>query len=117
MDSNGPAYRALALQTTCRAVNSLTAAEARDAIAAAIDRIAGQVAASRRFIGDDTRLVVLPEYVLTGFPQRESIAEWINKACLDPDGGEYKDLGAIARDNGIYLCGNAYETDANFEGL
>ena len=61
-------YYALALQTRCRAVNALSLADARHCIHTAIETCAVQVAASKGFIGPDTRLVVLPEYFLTGFP-------------------------------------------------
>ncbi len=81
---------------------------------AEIDR---QVAASIRFIGPDTRLVVLPEYFLTGFPMGESIEEWREKAALEPDGPEYQELGKVAERNRVFLSGNAYETDPNFDGL
>lgn len=111
------AYRALALQTRCAAVNGLGVADARARIRGAIDRIAGQIAASRAFLGPDTRLVVLPEYVLTGHPVGEPFAQWIDLACLAPGGPEYDALGAVAASQGIHLAVNAYETDPGFPGL
>lgn len=111
------AWRALALQTRCRAVNRLDAAAARVQIADSVARLREQIAASVRFIGPDTRLVVLPEYVLTGHPVNESIEEWRIKAALDPHGPEYDGLSAIAADLGIWLAGNAYETDRHFPEL
>ena len=111
-------YRALALQTECHSVNAAASVEeARARIGASIDRIGVQLLASKGFIGPDLRLVVLPEYVLTGYPMGESPAEWIDKACLAPDGPEYDQLGKVAADADVWLCGNAYETDAHFEGL
>ena len=68
-------------------------------------------------MGADTRLVVLPEYFLTGFPLGESFEEWSQKACLEVGGAEYEALGRIAQDNGIFLAGNAYELDSQFSGL
>jgi predicted amidohydrolase len=112
------AYRALALQTRCHAVNdAATAEEARARIAAALLRIGRQVAASRAWVGPDLRLVVLPEYVLTGYPLGETFASWIDKACLRPAGPEQEALGAIASRNDLYLCVNAYEVDDAFPGL
>lgn len=111
------AYRALALQTRCEAVHGVGVPEARARIQAAIARIGRQIAASRAFLGPDTRLVVLPEYVLTGYPVQESFAEWIALACLAPDGPEYEALGAIAAAQAIHLAVNAYETDPFFPGL
>jgi predicted amidohydrolase len=111
-------FRALALQVTCHAVN-----QARDRTEAAalmqnmIARLATQIAASIAFIGSDCRLIVLPEYFLTGFPLGESVAGWAEKACLEMAGAEYEALGQIAQKHQIYLAGNAYELDPNFPGL
>lgn len=113
-----PAYRALALQTACHAVNAApSAAAARGLIAAAIDRIHEQVLASRARIGPRLRLVVLPEYALTGHPMTEPVREWAELAALTPDGIEYRRLGQLSRDAEVYLCVNAYETDEHFPGL
>lgn len=110
-------YYALALQTRCRAINALNVEDARRCMRSAIDRCAQQVAASKGFIGPDTRLVVLPEYFLTGFPMGESVAGWAKKAGLEVDGPEYEALGQVSQDNGIFLSGNAYELDKAFPGL
>lgn len=115
-------YAALALQMRCHAVNDCrTAIDARERIRASIERCDGLIRGSRQFIktysGDETRLVVLPEYFLTGYPRGEDPAEWRAKACLHPDGPEYELLGESARGNGVWLSGNAYETDDNFPDL
>ncbi|HVL80548.1 MAG TPA: nitrilase-related carbon-nitrogen hydrolase [Actinomycetota bacterium] len=111
------AFRALALQTTCRSLVGVSDVdEARAAIRAAIERIGSQVAGSLAFIGPDCRLVVLPEYVLTGHPLGEPIEVWAERAAIAPDGPEYETLGEIARGHGVYLAGNAYETDPHFPG-
>jgi predicted amidohydrolase len=110
-------YKALALQLETRAVNEMGVADARASMMEAIGRVGKQIRASKAFVGPDCRLVVLPEYFLTGFPMGETAAEWQQKACLAPDGAEYKALADIASDNGIFLCGNAYETDAHFPEL
>jgi predicted amidohydrolase len=112
-----PAYRALALQVHTRAVNGIARDDARAAIAAAIERIGRQAAAAVAWHGPDTRLVVLPEYVLTGFPMGETVPAWADLAALDPGGAEYEALGAIAQRLGVHLAGNAYETDPAFPGL
>lgn len=111
------AYSALALQIACHAVNSLTASDARKSILGKIDEISAKIANSKRFLGADTKLVVLPEYSLTGFPWGETAPEWIAKAALAPDGPEYEALAKAAADNGVYLAGNHYETDPNFPEL
>ena len=111
-------YIALALQATCFAVNGdADAGAARPRMAEAIRRIGAQIAASKRFIGPDVRLVVLPEYFLTGFPMGEATSVWAEKACLQPGGAEYRALGELARANDVFLAGNAYETDEHFPGL
>ena len=52
-------YLALALQTTCFAVNDASdAAASRPRMLAAIARVSAQIAASKRFVGQDVRLVV-----------------------------------------------------------
>ena len=115
-------YAALALQMRCHAVNDCATAEAaRTRIQASIARCHSLILGSLRFIktysGDDTRLVVLPEYFLTGYPRREAVAEWQARACLHPTGPEYQSLGECARDCGVYLSGNAYEIDDHFPDL
>jgi len=111
-------YRAVALQLTCHAVNRFQqAAHAREAIQSAIARVAQVIPATLAWTGADTRLVVLPEYFLTGFPMAESAAEWQAKACLEMDGREYEALGAIAQDQGVFLAGNGYELDPAFPEL
>lgn len=111
-------YKALALQVTCKAINACNSTEeARRMMMETINRLDNQIRASKTFIGKDTRLVVLPEYFLTGYPMGEGITEWKDKACLDQKGSEYEALGEVARKNDIYLSGNAYETDPHFPDL
>lgn len=111
-------FRALALQITATAVNHAhDRAEAQTLMQQAIARIAPQIAASLAFIGPDCRLVVLPEYFLTGFPLGESIATWADKACIEMAGPEYEALGKLAQKHHIFLVGNAYELDPHFPGL
>jgi predicted amidohydrolase len=118
MIDNGLAYKALALQVTCHAINqSRDRQEARSLMQTAIDRIAQQIAASLAFIGSGCRLIVLPEYFLTGFPMGESLQDWAEKACLEMAGAEYEALGTIAQKHRIFLAGNAYEVDSHFPGL
>jgi predicted amidohydrolase len=111
-------YYACALQLLVDGVNPDTSREsARARMQATLERVDAAIEGTRRWIGSDLRLVVLPEYFLTGFPWGESIPAWSDKAALAPDGPEYERLGRIAAKHGLYLAGNAYETDANFPGL
>jgi predicted amidohydrolase len=114
----GPNFYALALQTEVQAINGCSSRDdARLVMAANIERLSKEISASKKFIGPDTRLVVLPEYFLTAYPLGDSIAQWADRACLDMDGSEYDALSRIAQDNDIFLAGNAYELDAHFKGL
>lgn len=117
-DPPATAYRAVALQTACHAVNRAeSAAAARDQIRAAVDRVHEQVTATKRFVGPGVRLVVLPEYLLTGHPIGEPFQEWCDRAALAPGGPEYARLADVARDAGVFLCVNGYETDEHFPGV
>ncbi len=112
------AYRALALQLTCHAVNGCPdRASARAAMQRNICRIDRGIAGSKAFLGRDLRLVVLPEYLLTSYPLGESLPAWAEKAAIDTDGAEYEALGAVAARHDVFLAGNAYETDRHFPGL
>jgi predicted amidohydrolase len=111
-------FVALALQVTCHAVNQVQdRSEARSLIQQSINRIEKQITGSIAFIGSDCKLIVLPEYFLTGFPMGESIDIWADKACLEMAGAEYEALGKIAQKSKIFLAGNAYELDPNFPKL
>ncbi|CAG0965212.1 partial Formamidase, partial [Burkholderiales bacterium] len=116
--SKNSTYLALALQTTCHAVNHLRGpGEARDGMFKAIERIARQIAASGAFIGPRLKLVVAPEYFLSGYPLGETIPEWAERVALAPEGPEYTRLARMCQELGIYFSGNAYETDSHFPGL
>jgi predicted amidohydrolase len=111
-------YQALALQVRCHAINSTSnVASAREHILAQIARMGKSIAANKAFIGSTCRLVVLPEYILTGFPMRESFAEWREKACIEFNGPEMDEACAVAQKNNVYLALNAYERDAHFKDI
>lgn len=115
---SAPAYIALALQSLCEAVNDCTSVEsARDRVLASIARMSREIAGSKAFIGEGVKLVVLPEYGLTGFPMGETAEQWRAKAAFDPDGREYGALAELAVKHQVFLGGNAYETDPHFPEL
>ncbi len=122
-DSPAPErYAALALQIATACVNDCPdRAAARDRMAASLAKVGASVAASKGFIrqfsGIEVKLVVLPEYFLTGFPLGESIPVWRDKAALAIDGPEYQALADIAAKSQVYLAGNAYEVDPHFPEL
>jgi predicted amidohydrolase len=108
-------FRALALQTRCDAINSIAdVAACREKMAQCIARIGVQIAASKAFVGDDLKLVVLPEYFMTSFPIGPDLPTWKARACIHANGAEYDLLGKVAVKNSIYLSGNAYEIDPAF---
>ena len=111
-------YKALALQISTEAINAcVDYAAAKPLMFQAIDRVCKQIKASKAFIGPDLKLVVLPEYFLTGFPMGESITEWRDKGCIDMEGDVYDAIKKIAIDAQIFLSGNVYERDPHFPEL
>lgn len=115
-------YSALALQTRCDTVNQdqgRAAAQAR--MLSSIARMDREIGAAQGFYrgysGYDIKLVVLPEYCLTGFPLRETRAQWRDKAAIAMDGLIMDAWSAVAQKRKIYLCTNHYEVDPNFPDL
>lgn len=88
-------YTALALQVATRCVNNCAdRAAARQQMLANIAHIRMAIAGSHAFTlqygGESARLIVLPEYCLTGFPMGDSVPGWRDKAALEIDGPEYE---------------------------
>lgn len=110
-------YKAIALQLTCKAINECTIAQAKEQMLQSLQHTGKQIKASKAFIGQDLKLVVLPEYFLTGFPMGESIAEWQEKGCVDVEGEVVDEIKKIAVDNNTFLSGNLYERDVHFPQL
>ncbi len=110
-------FFALALQTRCFAVNGMAIDAARLRMRDTATRVVAQIAASKRFIGPDLKLVVLPEYFLTSFPQGESIEHWQTLACLAMDDPLYDLMAECATTEQLYIAGNAYELDHHFPAL
>lgn len=115
-------YAALPLQVNCHAVNRYKdTQEARSQMIQAIAHCGELILGSKQFAavfsGDTIRLVVLPEYFMTGFPVGESVPAWQEKACISEGGPEYEALGKLAQDQRVYLSGNAYELDPYFPEL
>ncbi len=111
-------YRALAMQLRCQTVNNCAdRAAARSQMEKTIARVGEQIAGSKRFLGNDLKLVVLPEYFLTGFPTHETPQQWRDKACLSHDDDLWRQLAQLAIDNQLHLSGNAYEIDRFFSEL
>lgn len=113
-----PIYTAAALQMPTYSVAHCPDREsARARMAATLDHVEARVRGTRKWLGSNLKLIVLPEYLLTSFPEGEPIAQWADKAALDMNGAEYEHFGKIAQENKIFLAGNAYETDPHFPGF
>ena len=111
-------YIALALQIDCDGVHpDSDRATAAARMQASLARIDVAIGGARRWIGPELKLVVLPEYILSGPPWGETIPEWAAKGAIAPDGPEYDALAKLAQKHGVFLAGNGYETDAHFPGL
>ncbi|HMQ07879.1 MAG TPA: nitrilase-related carbon-nitrogen hydrolase [Saprospiraceae bacterium] len=108
-------YKALALQLACHTVNRcLDREESMKLIRDNVQYVKNSIRASKAFIGNALKLIVLPEYILTGFPMGESMDSWKEKAAIhlnDPTIGE---LRSFCVQNGIYLGLNFYEIEDHF---
>ena len=115
-------YAAVAMQLAARSVERAKATEeARAQIIAHIGDLEAQIRSASIFItqygGAPVKLAVLPEYLFTSYPGRISIPDFARLAAFAPDGAEYQALGKLAQKLGMFIAGNAYETDPNFPDL
>ena len=114
-------YLAAALQLKAWSVEAAAdVATARGGMAKGIARLGPEIAATRgfleKFTGQPLKLVVLPEYLFSGF-ETGRCADFKARACFAMNGPEYQALGEVAAKQGVFLAGNAYETDAHFPEL
>lgn len=112
-------YTAIAMQLAAQSVEAhADTAAVRAAILAHIARLEGQLRTARIFVeqfaGRPARLAVLPEYLFTSYPGRISIPDFAARAGFAADGPEYAALGSMAQRLGLFIAGNAYESDAHF---
>lgn len=115
-------YIGVALQVSVKGVNRCKdRASSRERINENIRRIGEYTTTAASFLkffyGLPVKLVALPEYAVTGFPMKESVQEWRDRACLEQNGPEYEALGKLAQANNLYLSGNVYEIDPHFPEL
>ncbi|MCB2106621.1 MAG: hypothetical protein KDE14_02920, partial [Rhodobacteraceae bacterium] len=111
-------YRATAMQIKCVPVNTCPDKDAARALMAkCLDKLEFTVPGIKHSTGPSVKLVVLPEYFMTGFPMGMAIDKWADWAAVDVDGPEYTRLAKIAQTAGVFLCGNAYVRDKNFPGI
>ncbi|WP_448581596.1 nitrilase-related carbon-nitrogen hydrolase [Thermaurantiacus sp.] len=116
-----PPYLAVAMQLAARSVEAAPdVAAARAGILAHIQELEVELAGTRRFLetfsGTPLKLAVLPEYLFTGFPTGR-VQDFPARAIFAPDGPEYRALGEVAKRLGLFIAGNAYESDPHFPTL
>ena len=91
----GPTYGAAALQMTVHAVNRCPDREsARVRMNATIAFVAEKVRGTKHWMGPSLKLVVLPEYFLTCYPQGEPVAAWAE--ALERAGRQVRLLSTLA---------------------
>jgi len=62
----------------------------------------------------NTKIAVFPELFLTGFPIKEDVKQWMNKACFYMPDEETDKLAEKAVEHGIYIVGHGYELDKDW---
>ncbi len=117
-----PTYSAVAMQLTARSLERQPDdAAARAAILAHIAELEPMIRSAAGFIsiygGHQVRLAVLPEYLFTSYPGQVSIPDFAARVGFAPEGAEYEALGGLAQRLGMFVAGNAYETDPHFPGF
>ena len=116
------AYIAVAMQLTAQSVESCVDRGAVCAqVVKQIETTTATIRASVIFIqqygGSPVKLAVLPEYLFTSYPGRISIPDFAAKVAFAVNGPEYDALGKMAQTLGMFVAGNAYETDTHFPDL
>ena len=116
------AYTAVAMQLITQSVESCADRGSVCAqVVKQIETTTATIRASAVFIqqygGSPVKLAVLPEYLFTSYPGPISIPDFAAKVAFAVNGPEYDALGKMAQTLGIFVAGNAYETDTHFPGL
>lgn len=101
------------MQLDCQSVASLPDHEVRPAMERAMDLVDRAVEGVLGWVGPAARLVVLPEYVLSGYPAGP-LERWRELVAARPEGWELERLGDLARRLGVWLAANLYERDPLF---
>lgn len=120
--TDNQAYAAVAMQLTARSLERLPDRTAvRTAILDHIVSLEGVIHSAaffiRQYSGLPVKLVVLPEYLFTSYPGRTSISGFAERVGFSESGPEYEALGQLAQNLGLYIAGNAYESDDHFPGF
>jgi predicted amidohydrolase len=109
-------WQATCMQIVTRIVNkAATRDEAMAIVNKSLDRWIELITGSAR--GTELKRVLLfPEFALTGFPLWESADEWIEKACIEIPGPITERLQEQAQKHRIFIGANSYERDPEWPG-
>ncbi|MGV3491970.1 MAG: nitrilase-related carbon-nitrogen hydrolase [Devosia sp.] len=61
-------------------------------------------------------LVVFPEFAMQGPPLHMGVGEWIERACSPIPGPLTAPLQKLAKERGIFICGNMFEAPTEWPG-
>lgn len=114
-------YVAAAVQTRAWSVEQAdSVADARRGMLERMARLRIDLMGARgfleRFCGLPLRLVVLPEYLFSGFDTGRT-PDFGERAAWNMNGPEYAALGKVATALDLFIAGNCYERDPHFDGL
>jgi len=105
-------YGIACIQKALKTVNTASnATEAKKIRMENVDRAIKLIDDAMSFWRWDTKIVVFPEFFLTGFPIKENVKEWMDKGCYHIPGDETDRLGEKAIEYDLYIVGNGYEEE------
>ena len=90
--------------------------EAQAIINRSLDRWEELISVAAMRGGDERQLLLFPEFAMTGFPIKEDVKTWIDKACSEIPGPITERLQKQAQQHGVYIGANAYEHDPEWPG-
>ncbi len=106
------AYSVACIQSVIRHVAGPD--DAKKVIRENVNRIIANIEYTVRRAGRP-RLVVLPEFALTGFDPERSVDDWV-KICPQIPGEETAALGDVAAEHNLFICCGTMEFDPDWPG-
>lgn len=109
-------WRATSIQMRSeRACQAPDDAAAKAVIQRNVDRLVGLIEAACDS-AEKPDLVVFPEFAMQGPPLHMGVREWIERACSPIPGPLTAPLQALAKQRGIFICGNMFEAPTEWPG-
>lgn len=99
----------MCMQVNCKPVYKQNEAEARKIIRNNLKRNLELLEDAFAVCSESTKVVLFPEFFLTGLPTSESREEWLKIGCTTIPGEETDALGEKAKKFGIYIAANLYD--------